>query len=70
VDIAVGADLAHPSSMPGAFVEPLFLSDPAEADVAASTKGQQPFAHALADGINALLAPAVPATRMAVRRSG
>jgi N-acetylmuramoyl-L-alanine amidase len=61
--------LAQPSTMPGVFVEPLFLSEPAEADIAASVKGQQAIAHALADSIDAFLAPAAPATRTAVPRS-
>jgi len=43
--------LDHPSAMPGVICEPLFLTDPQEADIAASARGQ----HAIAQGIrNAL----------------
>jgi N-acetylmuramoyl-L-alanine amidase len=55
--------LAQPSTMPGVFVEPLFLSEPSEADIAASAKGQHAIAHALADGIDAFLAPTARAAR-------
>lgn len=43
--------LARPSAMPGVLCEPLFLSDPAEADVAASAAGQQAIALGLARAI-------------------
>jgi N-acetylmuramoyl-L-alanine amidase len=38
-----------PSNMPGALIEPLFLSDPFEATIAASAKGQELMAEGLAD---------------------
>ncbi|HSS60532.1 MAG TPA: N-acetylmuramoyl-L-alanine amidase [Candidatus Limnocylindrales bacterium] len=41
-----------PSRMPGALVEPLFLTNPAEARVASSPSGQQRIAVALQDGLN------------------
>ena len=41
----------HPSAMPGVLVEPLFLTDPPEADIASSAKGQTVIARGLADGI-------------------
>ena len=41
----------NPSQMPGALVEPLFLTNPAEAKVASSTSGQQRVAAALEVGI-------------------
>lgn len=43
--------LDHPSTMPGVLCEPLFLTDPAEADVAASAAGQQAIARGIARGI-------------------
>jgi N-acetylmuramoyl-L-alanine amidase len=57
--------LDHPSLMPGVVVEPLFLSDPAEADMAASAKGQEAMAHAFAAAIAAFLEPPVPASQTA-----
>jgi N-acetylmuramoyl-L-alanine amidase len=42
----------HPSAMPGALVEPLFLSDPTDADVVEHRAGQEVLAHALAQAIN------------------
>jgi N-acetylmuramoyl-L-alanine amidase len=47
----------HPSRMPGVLIEPLFLSDPTEADIAASVKGQLAIAHALAGAVKAFLSP-------------
>ncbi len=46
---------AHPSSMPGALVEPLFLSRPTEADVAVSDKGQRTIATGIADAVQKFL---------------
>jgi len=40
-----------PSQMPGALIEPLFLTDPFEGSLAASAKGQQVIASGLAQGI-------------------
>jgi N-acetylmuramoyl-L-alanine amidase len=40
-----------PSQMPGALIEPLFLTDPFEASIAASAGGQQVIAKALAEAI-------------------
>jgi N-acetylmuramoyl-L-alanine amidase len=45
--------LDRPSTMPGVLVEPLFLTDPAEADVAASAAGQDAIARGIAQGISA-----------------
>jgi len=44
-----------PSQMPGALIEPLFLTDPFEASIAASTRGQQLIATALAQAITQYL---------------
>jgi hypothetical protein len=40
-----------PSQMPGALIEPLFVTDPFEGSIAASTHGQQLIATALAEAI-------------------
>jgi N-acetylmuramoyl-L-alanine amidase len=42
---------ATPSQMPGALIEPLFLTDPFEGSLAASAKGQQVIASGLAHAI-------------------
>jgi len=49
--------LDQPSTMPGAVVEPLFLSDPFEASVADSTLGQRVVAEAIAAGVASYLPP-------------
>jgi N-acetylmuramoyl-L-alanine amidase len=41
-----------PSQMPGALIEPLYLSDPFEASVAASTSGQQLIAGGIAQAVD------------------
>jgi hypothetical protein len=41
----------HPSQMPGALVEPLVLSDPAEAAIATSERGQQAIARGVTQGV-------------------
>jgi N-acetylmuramoyl-L-alanine amidase len=41
-----------PSLMPGALIEPLFLTDPFEGSIAASAEGQQVIAAAVAEAIN------------------
>jgi N-acetylmuramoyl-L-alanine amidase len=45
-----------PSEMPGALIEPLFLTDPFEAGVAASAAGQRAIARGLAQAIKAYFA--------------
>jgi N-acetylmuramoyl-L-alanine amidase len=47
-----------PSLMPGALVEPLFITDPFEGSIAASSHGQQVIATGLASGIEQYFAPA------------
>jgi N-acetylmuramoyl-L-alanine amidase len=42
---------ATPSDMPGALVEPLFLTDPFEASIAASAQGQEVIADGLAEAV-------------------
>lgn len=41
--------------MPGALVEPLFLSNPADARLASSASGQEKVAGALKDGLEKFL---------------
>jgi hypothetical protein len=55
---AASGYVAHPSTMPGIVIEPLFLSRPTEADVASSSKGQQAIARGLTRAITAFFAPA------------
>ena len=50
--------LAHPTTMPGILIEPLFLTDPAEADVASSAQGQQEIARGLDAALDSFFAPA------------
>jgi N-acetylmuramoyl-L-alanine amidase len=45
--------LDQPSAMPGVLCEPLFVTHPAEADVAASVQGQQAIAQGLTHAITA-----------------
>ncbi|HLW96097.1 MAG TPA: N-acetylmuramoyl-L-alanine amidase [Solirubrobacteraceae bacterium] len=40
---------SDPTLMPGALIEPLFITNPAEASIAASARGQQTLARGLAD---------------------
>jgi hypothetical protein len=41
----------NPSQMPGALVEPLFVTNPGEAQIAGDPAGQQNIAEALAAGV-------------------
>jgi N-acetylmuramoyl-L-alanine amidase len=50
-----------PSGMPGALIEPLFITDPFEGSLAASASGQQVIAGGLAQAVEQYFAP--PATR-------
>jgi N-acetylmuramoyl-L-alanine amidase len=46
-----------PGQMPGELVEPLFITDPSEATIAASTQGQQVIAQGLASAVEAYFGP-------------
>jgi len=48
--------LADPSRMPGVICEPLFLTDPIEASIAAASAGQEALAHGFAQAIQAYFA--------------
>lgn len=50
--------LNQPSAMPGILIEPLFLSRPSEADVAASALGQEAIARGLTQAVDAFFTPA------------
>ena len=49
---------ATPSGMPGALIEPLFITDPYEGSIADSASGQEVIAGGLAQAIEQLLRPA------------
>jgi N-acetylmuramoyl-L-alanine amidase len=49
-----------PSLMPGALIEPLFITDPYEGSLAASASGQQVIAGGLAQAIEQYFTPAAP----------
>jgi hypothetical protein len=42
---------SSPSRMPGALIEPLFITDPSEASLAASSRGQEAIARGLLDAV-------------------
>jgi hypothetical protein len=44
-----------PSTMPGAVIEPLYLTDPYEGSIADSPRGQQVIAHGIATAIEQYL---------------
>jgi N-acetylmuramoyl-L-alanine amidase len=52
---AAAGYLLTPSEMPGAIVEPLFLTDPFEASIAAGAAGQQAIAVGIARAVDAFL---------------
>jgi hypothetical protein len=55
-----------PSQMPGALIEPLFITDPFEGSIAASPHGQQVIADGLAEAVNQYFAStAAPARAVA-----
>jgi N-acetylmuramoyl-L-alanine amidase len=49
-----------PSEMPGALIEPLFITDPFEGTIAASASGQQAIAQGIALAVNRYFAPPPP----------
>jgi N-acetylmuramoyl-L-alanine amidase len=50
-----------PSTMPGAVIEPLYLTDPFEGSIAVNTTDQQVIAQGIADAVEKYFAPAKPA---------
>ncbi len=49
-----------PSQMPGALIEPLFITDPYEGSIAASASGQEVIAGGLAQAVEQYFAPSAP----------
>jgi N-acetylmuramoyl-L-alanine amidase len=49
-----------PSEMPGVLIEPLYVTDPFEASIAVSARGQQVIALAIAEAVGQYFAPAKP----------
>ena len=47
--------VSHPSGMPGAIIEPLFLTRPTEADIAASAEGEAVLARAITTAVEQFL---------------
>ncbi len=52
-----------PSEMPGALIEPLFITDPFEGTIAASAAGQEAIAQGVADAVEQYLQPPVKSLR-------
>jgi N-acetylmuramoyl-L-alanine amidase len=51
---------SSPSSMPGAVIEPLYLTDPYEGSIADSSRGQHEIAAGIATAIQDYFAPTTP----------
>ncbi len=54
--------LDHPSAMPGVVCEPLFLTDPREADIAVSARGQQAIAQGIKNALDAYFVSSAPSS--------
>jgi N-acetylmuramoyl-L-alanine amidase len=54
---AMAGYFSTPSEMPGAVIEPLFITDPFEGSIAASSSGQQVIAQGIATAIEQYFAP-------------
>jgi hypothetical protein len=54
---AMSGFFSTPSQMPGAVIEPLYLTDPFEGSIAASTRGQQTIARGIATAVEQFLSP-------------
>lgn len=54
---AMSGYFSTPSTMPGALIEPLFITDPFEGSLAASAKGQHAIASGLAKAVEQYFAP-------------
>jgi N-acetylmuramoyl-L-alanine amidase len=66
---ALSGYFSNPSQMPGAVIEPLYLTDPFEGSIADSTHGQMVIAQGIARAIEQFLAPA-PAKGATTTTSG
>jgi N-acetylmuramoyl-L-alanine amidase len=58
-----------PSEMPGTVIEPLFITDPFEATIAASSQGQQVIAQGIASAVTKFLSPPGVATHGAKKKA-
>lgn len=54
---AMAGYFSNPSEMPGAVIEPLFITDPFEGSIAASSNGQKVIARGIATAVEQFLAP-------------
>jgi N-acetylmuramoyl-L-alanine amidase len=57
---AMAGFFSTPSEMPGAVIEPLFITDPFEGSIAASRSGQEVIAHGIAKAVEQYLDDSVP----------
>jgi N-acetylmuramoyl-L-alanine amidase len=64
---AMAGYFSTPSTMPGAVIEPLFITDPFEATIAASAHGQAVIAQGIATAIEQYLAPPPHTTKSTAR---
>jgi N-acetylmuramoyl-L-alanine amidase len=55
-----------PSEMPGALIEPLFITDPFEGSIAASAQGQSVIAGGIVDAVSQYFSPSTPRTSAAI----
>ncbi len=55
---AMSGYFSSPSDMPGAVIEPLYITDPFEGSIAASAHGQSVMAQGIATAVEQYLAPA------------
>jgi N-acetylmuramoyl-L-alanine amidase len=55
--------VAEPTQMPGALIEPMYVTDPFEAALAASVQGQQVMAAGIASAVEAYFGAAPPASQ-------
>ena len=73
---ALAGFFSTPSDMPGAVIEPLFITDPYEGSIAASSTGQMVISQGIATAVEQDLTPSVTPTTpttaalSALRRSG
>jgi hypothetical protein len=61
---AMAGYFSTPSEMPGAVVEPLYITDPFEGSIAASVGGQQAIAEGIATAVEQFLPPATKAQNL------
>ena len=67
---AMAGYFTTPSTMPGALIEPLFITDPFEATIASSSQGQMVIARGIDLAIQQYFAPTVPTRHSGQGHSG